>query len=120
MGASSSGRVCKKCNSAMAADRRSICNACFYKARIDRKDVHATGQTRWKRLRTEAFSVIGNRCWRCRRVFAKRKLQLHYLHYGTVGKETLEDVLLLCQHCHVYKHREMKAARKRAENLDQS
>jgi len=120
-GASHSGRVCKKCNNRITYGRYLLCYDCYRARRIKNGYWSNKSRTyRWHKLRTEAFSVIGNRCWRCRRVFAKKKLQLHHLHYGNIGKETLNDVLLLCQACHSYKHREMKAARERAENLDQS
>jgi len=117
MGASSSGRVCKKCNNAIALDGRRHCYGCYRKQRIKAK-TNIGGPRRWQLLRAQAFQVIGNRCWRCRKVFAKRHLHLHHLHYGTVGKETLNNVLLLCRKCHAFKHKEMKAARERAENLD--
>jgi len=119
MGASPSGRVCKKCNNALTYQSHAICFECL-KAKQKKNGYwsHNSKARRWKRLRQEAFGVIGNRCWRCRRVFAKKNLQLHHLHYGTVGKETLTDVLLLCQACHSFKHKEMRAARARAENLD--
>lgn len=36
-------------------------------------------------------------------------MQLHHINYNHTGKETLEDVQLLCPHCHAKTHgREIK------------
>jgi hypothetical protein len=61
-------------------------------------------------LRDEALRRAGHRCeWRdeddrmkgaggrCRQTLG---LQLHHVHYGTVGRETLQDVRVLCDYHH--------------------
>lgn len=56
---------------------------------------------RWKRLRE---SVAAAQRWRCKGcgVFGglKTRLELHHLHYRTLGCETAADVVALCTVCH--------------------
>jgi len=113
-GASHSGRVCKKCNNRLAAPKKAVCLDCRRKREIELGIWSYSGSTRHiAKLKREALKIIGNRCWRCRRLFPKKKLHLHHLHYDTVGRETLQDVLLLCSECHWYKHREAGAPSRR-------
>jgi hypothetical protein len=56
------------------------------------------GSPEWKRFRCEVIKQRGNRCERCRQVTAS--LQLHHLHYRSLGSEHPEDVELLCPKCH--------------------
>ena len=51
----------------------------------------------WKHLRGEALKAQGGRCKRCD---ATEGLQLHHIHYDTLGAETLADVELLCDKHH--------------------
>ncbi len=97
------------------ADRR--CPACTYTAptpqfrtvqngeqdeewRSRWRTVLASGP--WKKLRLE---VIRAQKWRCARCDAfggatKPTLELHHLHYDTLGRETVADVVALCKVCH--------------------
>ncbi len=52
---------------------------------------------RWKLLKQARRNLTNNRCERCGRA---DYLELHHLHYQTLGNESLEDVELLCESCH--------------------
>ena len=52
----------------------------------------------WRALREEALAAAGRRCAHCGNVAVD--LQLHHKHYRTLGKETHDDVELLCPPCH--------------------
>ena len=66
---------------------------------------------RWQRLKWRRAMLAGFRCEGCGRKArgatnrsALRKLDLHHKHYLTVGRESLEDVELLCHVCHPLEH----------------
>ena len=48
----------------------------------------------WQRFKCEVIKQRGNRCERCGQVSAS--LELHHLHYHSLGNEQPEDVELLC------------------------
>ena len=52
----------------------------------------------WQRFKCEVIKQRGNRCERCGQVSAS--LELHHLHYHSLGSEQPEDVELLCPKCH--------------------
>lgn len=62
----------------------------------------------WKAFRIAAIEACGRRCQRCatpkpyavRPRSAEDSLQVHHLHYETLGHERTEDVLVLCPACH--------------------
>jgi hypothetical protein len=56
------------------------------------------GSTEWKRFKCEVIKQRGCRCERCGQVSAS--LELHHLHYHSLGSEQPEDVELLCPKCH--------------------
>lgn len=59
----------------------------------------------WLSFRKRALAYYGNKCGRCK---ASKKrgiiLQVHHLHYLTVGHESLNDVRVLCRGCHKEEH----------------
>jgi 5-methylcytosine-specific restriction endonuclease McrA len=57
------------------------------------------GSSKWKELRLKVIERRGGCCQRCGS--ESRDLELHHLHYRSLGSEALEDVELLCQSCHV-------------------
>ena len=66
---------------------------------------------RWKRLKWRRIMRSGFRCESCGRKYrgrrvrgAMRSFHLHHLHYRTVGRETLDDVRVLCPTCHSLTH----------------
>lgn len=60
----------------------------------------------WKQLRQDALDDTGFMCEECKAPNSDTlRLQLHHLHYKTLGKETLGDVAILCPPCHQYADR---------------
>ncbi len=55
----------------------------------------------WKRLRAELISEQLGFCARCNR-YRLDSLELHHLHYKTLGHETKADLELLCRECHPF------------------
>lgn len=51
----------------------------------------------WKAKRQEAFAFYGERCSLCGK---KKNLQVHHIHYRTLGKEDVRDLTILCGGCH--------------------
>jgi 5-methylcytosine-specific restriction endonuclease McrA len=52
---------------------------------------------RWSDFRKLAIANAGNRCERCRDLAF---LEVHHKHYLTLGRETFDDVEVLCHSCH--------------------
>ena len=55
----------------------------------------------WAMFRAYALEAAEHRCERCWRPV---KLRVHHLHYETVGRESLDDVKVLCGTCHRVEH----------------
>ena len=55
----------------------------------------------WEEKRQLAFDHYGKFCSRCR---AKSYLEVHHNHYKTFGDENVEDLSILCKHCHSLVH----------------
>lgn len=51
----------------------------------------------WELKKKEYISVYKKECALCK---SKKALHLHHKTYDNVGKEKLEDLVLLCKHCH--------------------
>src|SRR5437879_3292308 len=51
----------------------------------------------WQTKRQEAFRAYGRKCAVCG---ATRRLQVHHLHYKTLGRESVGDFRILCKKCH--------------------
>ena len=45
---------------------------------------------------------------RCQSCGIKEKLNIHHKHYRNIGKEKNEDVIVLCQDCHLRYHKKPK------------
>jgi hypothetical protein len=76
-------------------------------------DRHRANQRtkRYKRLRERRLKLAGHRCETCKR---GGPLQLHHLHYDTLGRESVDDVRMLCDDCHgtvTWKQKAIKKAR---------
>ena len=54
----------------------------------------------WKRLKDRLLTQRGSKCERCGQDSVS--LELHHLHYRSLGDEQPEDVELLCRDCHVH------------------
>ena len=62
----------------------------------------------WRKTRLRALEHAG---WRCEgeitegmRCTATEYLQVHHLHYQTLGRESLKDLECLCAACHTFEH----------------
>lgn len=55
----------------------------------------------WRLFRQKAFKHYGKICIKCG---SKKYLQVHHLHYKNLFHEKLEDVLILCEPCHMKVH----------------
>jgi 5-methylcytosine-specific restriction endonuclease McrA len=73
------------------------------------------GSAEWKRFRSEVIKQRGNRCERCGQVSAS--LELHHLHYHSLGSEQPEDAELLCPECHK-RADEARAAKGRPKHFE--
>ena len=63
----------------------------------DRYDQHISS-AEWKSLKHKIIEQRGNRCECCGQEGAS--LDLHHVHYRSLGNEQPEDVELLCSECH--------------------
>lgn len=66
---------------------------------------------RWKKFRQDILKFRAYRCQDCLTLGSSYTLQVHHLHYDTLGHESPDDVLLLCSTCHE------KADREREEEV---
>ena len=64
----------------------------------------------WKEIRAQAKIRDGFCCVRCGA--ADRRLEVHHLTYDRIGRELLDDVVTLCQPCHVRADRERRSRRR--------
>jgi len=55
----------------------------------------------WKEKRAKFLEFYKYKCFKCG---SKKFLNIHHLHYGTLGNETADDVILLCNWCHKKSH----------------
>jgi hypothetical protein len=55
----------------------------------------------WRRTRARTIRRQGRRCAWCR---TRGPLEVHHLHYQTLGRERPEDVVALCKSCHLRAH----------------
>lgn len=60
----------------------------------------------WKHFRKEAIKFYNNKCQICGK--KEENLNLHHSNYGNRGRETFNDVTLLCSKCHNIFHKEGK------------
>lgn len=61
----------------------------------------------WRRFANEQRTRSDYHCERCGK--HSLKLDVHHLHYRTLGNETPEDVQVLCRLCHRLAHPEQEA-----------
>lgn len=55
----------------------------------------------WKKKRQELFDLRGECCEQCGFEYY---LHVHHLTYENFGNEKMEDLKILCYHCHMSKH----------------
>jgi hypothetical protein len=90
-------RYCRDCAEPITARAKS------YHAFNGRSDFPDRYQRRisgaeWKSLKLSVIEQRGRLCERCKE--ESSSLELHHVHYATLGFEKAEDVELLCKTCH--------------------
>lgn len=55
----------------------------------------------WREFRQIALKHYNYCCAACN---AKENLEVHHIHYETLGNESVEDVQILCENCHKKLH----------------
>jgi hypothetical protein len=55
----------------------------------------------WRKKRLQRLELDGFACHRCG---STDRLQVHHIHYSTVGVEDMEDLETLCRACHMREH----------------
>jgi hypothetical protein len=56
---------------------------------------------RWQQIRAWAIEAARSRCQRCDVLMLPGAIQVHHLHYQTLGREMPGDIQVLCGNCHV-------------------
>lgn len=56
---------------------------------------------KWFRKRKNMLALCGSQCENCGNT---KSLQVHHLHYRTLGRESVNDLKLLCDSCHKKEH----------------
>jgi hypothetical protein len=62
----------------------------------------------WMTLRDRVLEARGHRCESCGG--AMGRLEIHHVHYRTLGHENINDIRVLCRFCHEAIHRRARAA----------
>jgi len=56
----------------------------------------------WKKKRNHALNFYGYNCCLCG---SRKKIHVHHRNYKNLFKETMQDLILLCQPCHKLFHK---------------
>ena len=69
---------------------------------INNKDYHTyLLSDKWKAVRIKKLNKCNNRCEGCQ---SKEKLHIHHLTYRRIFDEHLDDLMVLCDECHIKAH----------------
>ena len=77
-------------------------------AQSDRQQEHSSryaaylASEHWRQFRLNLLAAEGGRCQDCQHTGLR--VQVHHLHYNSVGHEQRQDVLVLCRDCHAKRH----------------
>jgi len=55
---------------------------------------------KWKLIRESKLKETEYKCEKCGVSKYSKKLEVHHLHYQTMGRERMCDLMVLCQECH--------------------
>jgi len=80
-----------------------------WRARAKQRHLANQQTPRYKKLREARLQIAGNKGEGCGGV---ERLQLHHLHYETLGRERLHDVRILCDTCHEAEGRPLEALKR--------
>ncbi|MCK4623146.1 MAG: HNH endonuclease [Desulfuromonadales bacterium] len=59
----------------------------------------------WRHFRSEEIKFFQNKCQMCSSIEKEYSLHLHHNSYKNRGRETFNDVILLCKKCHQKHHK---------------
>ena len=59
----------------------------------------------WLNLKIDIFAKRGRKCERCNRT---HKLSIHHLTYDNIFNENPDDLIILCEKCHMKEHNIIK------------
>jgi phage terminase large subunit GpA-like protein len=65
---------------------------------------HYLKSKHWASFKAWVYSLV-HRCAACG---SDDRLNIHHISYGRLGREKLEDVVVLCRQCHTYLHNSEK------------
>ena len=82
----------------------------------------------WKQLRRRRLACSEKVCNRCGRskdelyLYEKEKgsFHVHHIDYENLGREKLEELLLLCSTCHAYEHKRRQVGRRNYDAYTQN
>jgi hypothetical protein len=69
----------------------------------------------WRTFRTNMLALVNGRCEHCdasESTSALLVLDVHHVHYDTLGAELSTDVVVLCRPCHEIAHAAARPARR--------
>ena len=70
----------------------------YRKAKFKTKHNKVLVSKRWQKIRQEVFRAYGKSCMSCK---GTENIHVYHLHYSTLGKERVEDLIPLCSKCHL-------------------
>lgn len=83
--------------------KKSTNNRSPKKKKVDRRKqyIEYINSPEWRAFREKAFDFHGRNCATCG---SKHDLHVHHKHYKTFMRETVGDVMILCEPCHMDVH----------------
>lgn len=60
---------------------------------------------KWAKVKIKVYKRFGKKCAKCS---ATKSLQVHHLHYRTLGIERYQDLQILCASCHKLEHERLR------------
>lgn len=60
----------------------------------------------WQQMREKVFARKGRRCEKC--FSAEKELHVHHITYDRRGYEEIDDLMVLCDECHIAQHNKSK------------
>jgi len=89
---------CKTCYPIVSADEQGIIAAFA----VSPTDPAYYKTFHWLSFRDKVLKAKGRKCSMCGAT--RRIMNVHHLHYKTVGNESMDDVRVLCEQCHAKVH----------------
>ena len=89
------------------------------KSKIKRKINYYTyiESGKWKRKRKKFIKKAKNTCMTCKEKCLSQDLRIHHKHYKTLGRESYNDIIVMCWECHNDLHNIPFAIDKEYQNI---